>query len=354
MADEALVRSIVAAATRAPSVHNTQPWHFVARDDVVELWTDRSRGLPVVDPDGRARLLSCGAGPRAGAHRGGRPRYGDDAGRRRPRVPTPTTSPTCGWTGPDRPTTMRAHSLPRSASGTPSAAPSTTPRRCRGTSSAAGRGSASRGCWLRVVDSADDTAAVTVLLGPRRRPAVGRPGVPRRAAAVDGPRRRQPRRPAGLRASRPRHPPTAARATAYGTSTPTAPVGSLHGSAGAAALPSTRWSWCLGRRRATTLRLAGGGAGLAGAGCSSPPRCMACVASPMTQCTRNHRHPCPGAEPPSSASSASGRWRRVGRAARSDPTGGHLDVRSTTSRPRILSGGRAPARRPRCRRRPDP
>jgi nitroreductase len=61
MADDTLVRSVVTAATRAPSVHNTQPWRFVAHGDVVELWADPARGLPVVDPDGRARVLSCGA-----------------------------------------------------------------------------------------------------------------------------------------------------------------------------------------------------------------------------------------------------------------------------------------------------
>ena len=62
MADvRALAPAVVEAATRAPSVHNTQPWRFVAHDDVVELWDDPARGLPVLDPDGRARLISCGA-----------------------------------------------------------------------------------------------------------------------------------------------------------------------------------------------------------------------------------------------------------------------------------------------------
>ena len=62
MADvRALVPAVVEAATRAPSVHNTQPWRFVAHDDVVELWDDPARGLPVLDPVGRARLISCGA-----------------------------------------------------------------------------------------------------------------------------------------------------------------------------------------------------------------------------------------------------------------------------------------------------
>ncbi|MDX6264575.1 MAG: hypothetical protein QOH84_6263 [Kribbellaceae bacterium] len=59
--DEKAVRDIVQQAARAPSVHNTQPWRFVARDNAIELWTDPSRGLAVLDPAGRARHISCGA-----------------------------------------------------------------------------------------------------------------------------------------------------------------------------------------------------------------------------------------------------------------------------------------------------
>lgn len=59
--DDQLVRDVVAAATLAPSTHNSQPWRFVATGDGVQLWADRSRALPVVDPAGRALHLSCGA-----------------------------------------------------------------------------------------------------------------------------------------------------------------------------------------------------------------------------------------------------------------------------------------------------
>ncbi|HEV7212032.1 MAG TPA: hypothetical protein VGN47_10015 [Blastococcus sp.] len=48
-------------AVLAPSVHNTQPWRLVMRLDRMELWADRSRQLPVLDPDGRALVQSVGA-----------------------------------------------------------------------------------------------------------------------------------------------------------------------------------------------------------------------------------------------------------------------------------------------------
>ncbi|MDQ1705573.1 MAG: hypothetical protein QOF18_1939 [Frankiaceae bacterium] len=55
------VRAIVAAAGRAPSVHNTQPW-AIAWDGVAFLITaDTSRGLTITDRDGRELVISCGA-----------------------------------------------------------------------------------------------------------------------------------------------------------------------------------------------------------------------------------------------------------------------------------------------------
>src|SRR4051794_35354914 len=51
---------IVTAATRAPSIHNTQPWRFVARPDRLDVFYDRERALPVLDPSGRQQVISCG------------------------------------------------------------------------------------------------------------------------------------------------------------------------------------------------------------------------------------------------------------------------------------------------------
>jgi len=53
-------RKAAVAATRGPSVHNTQPWRFVVGPRHLELYADWTRKLPVLDPTGRQLLISCG------------------------------------------------------------------------------------------------------------------------------------------------------------------------------------------------------------------------------------------------------------------------------------------------------
>jgi hypothetical protein len=52
---------VVAAATPAPSIHNTQPWRFTASRDRLEVFYDAERALPVLDPTARQQLISCGS-----------------------------------------------------------------------------------------------------------------------------------------------------------------------------------------------------------------------------------------------------------------------------------------------------
>lgn len=54
------LRSICQQARLAPSVHNTQPWHFRTTPDSFVLMTDRTRQLRSLDPTGRQLLVSAG------------------------------------------------------------------------------------------------------------------------------------------------------------------------------------------------------------------------------------------------------------------------------------------------------
>ena len=58
-----LVADLVAAATLAPSMHNTQPWRFryEPASQTIELYADPARMLRFGDPDGRAAHIACGA-----------------------------------------------------------------------------------------------------------------------------------------------------------------------------------------------------------------------------------------------------------------------------------------------------
>lgn len=50
-----------AAAGHAPSILNTQPWRWRIESGRLELFAERSRQLPVTDPQGRLLTISCGA-----------------------------------------------------------------------------------------------------------------------------------------------------------------------------------------------------------------------------------------------------------------------------------------------------
>jgi Nitroreductase family len=56
----ALLECLTAAAA-APSIHNTQPWHFDVHDEAVDVYADRLRQLDVLDPTGREMIISVGA-----------------------------------------------------------------------------------------------------------------------------------------------------------------------------------------------------------------------------------------------------------------------------------------------------
>lgn len=55
------LRTAVADALRAPSLHNTQPWRFRLSEGGIELSVDPQRRLPATDPTGWGARIACGA-----------------------------------------------------------------------------------------------------------------------------------------------------------------------------------------------------------------------------------------------------------------------------------------------------
>jgi nitroreductase len=55
-----VLREAALAARMAPSIHNTQPWRFRLSHDALEISSDPSRQLKVLDPTGRQQQISIG------------------------------------------------------------------------------------------------------------------------------------------------------------------------------------------------------------------------------------------------------------------------------------------------------
>jgi nitroreductase len=58
--DSDTVHTVLSLATRAPSIHNSQPWRWKVGARSLHLYADTSKHLPNTDPDSRDLLLSCG------------------------------------------------------------------------------------------------------------------------------------------------------------------------------------------------------------------------------------------------------------------------------------------------------
>jgi hypothetical protein len=61
LVDTDVLSAAVQLACRAPSLHNSQPWQWVAEGPRLDLYVDRSRILPSADKSGREAHISCGA-----------------------------------------------------------------------------------------------------------------------------------------------------------------------------------------------------------------------------------------------------------------------------------------------------
>lgn len=59
--DRQVLADLVHLACRAPSVHNSQPWHLVFSDGELRLFIERHRVPHATDLSGREAVISCGA-----------------------------------------------------------------------------------------------------------------------------------------------------------------------------------------------------------------------------------------------------------------------------------------------------
>ena len=61
MADNTVITTAIELACRAPSLHNSQPWRWVAGSTGVDLFADPLRAATATDRSGREAIISCGA-----------------------------------------------------------------------------------------------------------------------------------------------------------------------------------------------------------------------------------------------------------------------------------------------------
>lgn len=54
------ILDIIYYSTLAPSGHNTQPWKFIIKENIILLLPDYTRSLKIVDPDDHALFISLG------------------------------------------------------------------------------------------------------------------------------------------------------------------------------------------------------------------------------------------------------------------------------------------------------
>jgi hypothetical protein len=59
--DTGVITDAVRLACRAPSLHNSQPWHWVLDGNTLHLFADAGRVIRATDTSGREALMACGA-----------------------------------------------------------------------------------------------------------------------------------------------------------------------------------------------------------------------------------------------------------------------------------------------------
>lgn len=186
------IRLITQYASKAPSVHNTQPWRFVAREHALDVRADTARTLRYLDPAARQLHISCGAAIEY-ARLGARSLGLACTVRLTPKADDPTLLATL--TVGQREAALPEEKLliaaipQRYTDRGPydeRPVPADLLRRLHETVG-------DRGCWVRVLDRPGDRPAITMLLDDAERAEVGDPAYRaelaawrRDAAAADG------------------------------------------------------------------------------------------------------------------------------------------------------------------------
>ena len=195
------LRQAALRATRAPSVHNTQPWQFVLGAKTMEIHADRRRQLRVLDPRRpaaadqlrmravqRARVAGQGRAPdRSSSASPTRPAR--IWSRASPSTRTAASRPTSTWPGSTSTSSeRRTNRRPFFEEGVPFDIVDLFVDAAR-----------SEGAEVFVIERPEHRLATAHLTPARRRDRERRPGLPRRAARLDQ-RRPAPRgRRAGVR-----------------------------------------------------------------------------------------------------------------------------------------------------------
>ncbi len=61
LTNEEKIKLFLQYGTLAPSTHNTQPWKFSIQGDILKVFADFSKKIPIADPTGRDMYISIGA-----------------------------------------------------------------------------------------------------------------------------------------------------------------------------------------------------------------------------------------------------------------------------------------------------
>jgi hypothetical protein len=157
------MRVVAEFASLAPSVHNTQPWRFVARNQALEVHADPGRALHYLDQGHRQMYISCGAAAEF-ARLAIRSLSHACTLRLLPAGGAETLVATLVIGGPEPTAPVEERMIDAVARRYTDRGPYTDEQVSRGAVQRMREAAAERHCWLRVLDRPDDRLSVIRLL----------------------------------------------------------------------------------------------------------------------------------------------------------------------------------------------